>query len=1645
MKENKLLQRGRYFDTDTIFTEFNPDWNKYDFVKLIGTRTDTLFGIKSDGSLWILGLNPIGLGEAISIASYSDKSADYIIYNAKEFTKINEVTNVKTACCVSNNIMILTNDGELYCAGNNEYGQLGLGDNIVRTQLEKHSMTNIEDISIGTLHSVVLCKDGTVHTTGRNNVGALGLKDKTDRNSFTLTDVTDVKSIFAYNSATIVLKNDGTMYGTGLNRYGILGLGNITDTDTFTKLPIDNVKELLGGILYSVVLKNDNTLWGAGNNEYGQLGTGDKVNKTTFVAMATNVKQVACGHSFTVIHKLDGTIWGAGFNDGQFGIESSVPVMSFTEIKDLIDIKNITCSAFNIYALTNNNEILFAGKGKPNAIGCKDSIHDYTTINRTYSKYKNNDYIGYNKMINVGKDSYLLNDDGDYLFFNKNDKIVCGANFTYILKKDGVLLCTGNNSFGQLGLNSSNISKVDTFRENGMNNVKDISCGSDYTIVIRYDGSVWGTGRNTEYQLGLANKNYILRFYKLPIDNVRKIACGANFTVVLKNDGTLWGTGFNSNGQLGLGHSASPIASFTKLPIDNVKDISCGISHTVILKNDGTVWGTGAMSSGQLGLGTGTKTSFTRIPIDNVKQLVTYSNHTLILKNDSSLWGTGANENGQLGLGHTTSSITEFTKIMTDVEYIYKGAIGASTTIIRKNGIAYGTGLNSSHQINSTSSANITDFTAMYNSSTNLNFITRDVAYGITNSIIIFSSGAVYVIGNNSTGQLGMGRTTEYTTLSFAPTSLIPVHNLLSQFNNNFKIVSTRNNRTFFIRDDDTLWGVGNGENGELGNGGNNIGIARCVNIPINDVKDVVTGDKASIVLKTDGTLWGTGNNANYNLGSGTSTTTSFTKLNTFVNNNNFIQVSMGHQFTLALTDIGTVYGTGTNSNGQLGLGHTNTVQGFTKLPIDNVRFIIAGQGQSYIVKNDNTLWVAGTSGNGQLGLGNNTNIIPTFTKVDIDNVKEVIVGETCTFVLKYDGTLWSTGRNNYAQLGLGDKTDRNRFTKVDIDNIKKVTCGYLATFVLKNDDTAWSVGYNFNGELGLGDANPRDTFTQITKFPKIKDISAGYYYTMVLLHDGTVWGVGQNTNAQQGNGSATSSLKFKKCFNYDNGNDFKYNLFKFDKINSIVVNNNFNLINNEYLIPVKDTLYSEAIAGELEMDYEKLLGKNMVVNRPNWYDKIKIPIDNIKEFWMSKTHTLVINTDGELYGCGSNLYGQLLNPIETTELEQFTKLNFDNVKQASCGTGFSYFVKNDGTLYSVGLNNTYQLGLGHNNEVTEPQIVNISNVKKVMCDHNFTLVLKNDNTLWVQGYNRNGNLGLGANKANQTIVEFTKVAEDIDDVEIGSDYILLRKTDNTVYISGKIRDHYNIVGNDTTIFNKIGIPDFVKTEDLTWVNPMNDDTTVMIYKTHTMNSTIEIMEKTISGFKVKIDDIGNPIIKVEMYINNELITTMSEFTNKVAAFSIPLDKIKLGVNNVVFKGYDDYSNNMYTSAIISKENNAICIAENSNLLINSKRYTVKSITDTENKITVTLDRELEGNINVGDIIYQLINNLKVQIKTNNTGMHKDAKLLEIKKVDTGYQEIYEFKEDRIKEVEPKIVVNGNENTVLKRPSMIFSIDESTL
>src|SRR5580693_6117107 len=79
--------------------------------------------------------------------------------------------------------IILTEDG-LYSFGNNENGELGLGNNTdqnIPHKITQFNSDTIVSIACGGNHTLVLTKDG-LYSFGNNNYGQLGLGNNTCQN-----------------------------------------------------------------------------------------------------------------------------------------------------------------------------------------------------------------------------------------------------------------------------------------------------------------------------------------------------------------------------------------------------------------------------------------------------------------------------------------------------------------------------------------------------------------------------------------------------------------------------------------------------------------------------------------------------------------------------------------------------------------------------------------------------------------------------------------------------------------------------------------------------------------------------------------------------------------------------------------------------------------------------------------------------------------------------------------------------------------------------------------------------------------------------------------------------------------------------------------------------------------------------------------------------------------------------------------------------------------------------------------------------------------------------------------------------------------------------------------------------------------------
>ena len=349
---------------------------------------------------------------------------------------------------------------------------------------------------------------------------------------------------------------------------------------------------------------------------------------------------------------------------------------------------------------------------------------------------------------------------------------------------------------------------------------------------------------------------------------------------------------------------------------------------------------------------------------------------------------------------------------------------------------------------------------------------------------------------------------------------------------------------SLILKNDGTLWGCGHNGYGQLGlNDNTNRTTFTQVTTNVNNIKEIYCGKYHTLILKNDGTLWGCGQNNYGQLGLGDSSNrTTFTQTTTNVDD--IKEIRCGGNHTIILKNDGTLWGCGNNNNGHLGLGDTTNRKTFTQITTntDNIKEIYCNRENTFILKNDGTLWGCGYNGYGQLGLGDTTNRT-TFTQIttNANNIKEIYCDGYHIIILKNDGTLWCTGYNKDGELGLGDTTNRTTFTQIttNTDNIKSVYCGTYHTFILKNDGTLWGCGDNEYGQLSLGDKTNRTTFTQITTNANdIKEIYCSGNYTLILENDGTLWGCGDNQYGQLGLGNITNRPIFTQVTT--NTNDIK-------------------------------------------------------------------------------------------------------------------------------------------------------------------------------------------------------------------------------------------------------------------------------------------------------------------------------------------------------------------------------------------------------------------------------------------------------------------------------------------------------------------------
>ena len=377
--------------------------------------------------------------------------------------------------------------------------------------------------------------------------------------------------------------------------------------------------------------------------------------------------------------KKNGDLWSTGKNDeGQLGIWTNVDVDTPTIV---------SIGGFGVVSLgagigvSLGNTWAGVSLGGPGSVSLANGVFGVSLGGGVLSLNPGHNDIGGNGW------GVSLGDSGFWI-----SKVAIGGGHTIFVHRESFsknAYLSGRNSSGQLGNGNQTPRNGYAY---GLSEVRDAAAGENFSLFLKEDGSLWGTGGNEYGQLGLGHENNQSIPQMIVSSGVQRVSAGFDHAFYIKSDGSLWGMGRNDHGQLGTGDQIDRNQSVLILP-SGIREVSAGKDHTLIVKTDGSLWAMGKNDLGQLGTGdTNIRLIPTRIEPDGVKQASAGLDHSLYVKWNGSLRGMGYDDYGELGRPSPTSLLSPTELVASDVEQVSAGR--QHTHYLKRDGTLWGMGSN---------------------------------------------------------------------------------------------------------------------------------------------------------------------------------------------------------------------------------------------------------------------------------------------------------------------------------------------------------------------------------------------------------------------------------------------------------------------------------------------------------------------------------------------------------------------------------------------------------------------------------------------------------------------------------------------------------------------------------------------------------------------------------------------------------------------------------------------------------------------------------------------------------------------------------------------------------------------------------------
>lgn len=689
-----------------------------------------------------------------------------------------------------------------------------------------------------------------------------------------------------------------------------------------------------------------------------------------------------------------------------------------------------------------------------------------------------------------------------------------------------------------------------------------------------------------------------------------------------------------------------------------------------------------------------------------VTRVVDGNDHALALTADGLLFAWGDNDDGQLGSGNTRPENRPAPVSM--AAFNGKTVVGIAagwdfSLAWTSDGSVFAWGRSEAGQCGLFTPRVLTP--RLINTGALTTRSVTKVVAGSYFALALMSTGELVAWGDNRFGQLGDGTTTN----ADIPLLVSEAPELSGL---EIKEVAAGNFHSLAVASDGRIFSWGLNEFSQLGRAGNARmpGLVDMTGVLAGKkVQKVTASYSHTVALTEDGLLYAWGDNfdytflGNYTLTADTSQTPCAVRMDEF-GTRRIVQVASGQNHNMALADDGTLYVWGYNYYGNFGNG--NTVQ--MKVPVEAIpvgdregrsisRLCEDVNGRfSHALTTDGKLLGWGADGFGQVGSGGNA-----WRTEPVDLMPPSGEPQTSVTATSRSPVLFASPLTGYQDTIVLSSTQSpqftvsGRFAGIGGDH-SQLAAGFDHMIMLGQDGVLYSYGDNFYGQLGNATSRPYFP-TAVSLGPlagkAIAQVCAAAKSSFALTIDGGIYAWGWNGNGQLGTGGASLSHV------------------------PVAVDMSGALAGKEptALAAGDDHVLCITSDGGLYawgMNDRGQLGDGTTESRVTPVEILRTGALTGKVFtkvWAGSTHSFALSADGTLFGWGSNDHGQLgldTSPgaiLSPTEIPVGGAMAGKTIQKIAAGRDFTLIICTDGSVFGMGDNRYGSLATGDRNDRHQP------------------------------------------------------------------------------------------------------------------------------------------------------------------------------------------------------------------------------------------------------------------------------------------------------------------------------------------------------